>query len=63
MLLIHFISPLVGGGAYKYAELIKDKLHTELIREDEMETVVSVLLCPITSSDHHADHGDELFAP
>lgn len=38
---IHFVSKATGGGAYKYADLFKERLGVSLDKEDEMNCLVA----------------------
>lgn len=38
---IHFVTKATGGGAYKYADLFKERLGVSIDKEDEMDCLVA----------------------
>jgi len=43
-----------GGGSYKYADLVKNKLNITFVKEDEMKCLIRGLNFALSNSDHEA---------
>jgi hypothetical protein len=57
LLIVVFCGKATGGGAYKYADLFKERLGVSLEKEDEMDCLVSganfLLKVPILGLHYH----------